>query len=108
MNGQYFEKYCANLLISYGFVDVHITPGSGDQGVDIIGKYNNLKYAVQCKRYSSKLGNTPVQEVTAGKNYYQCECALVITNNFFINLEYFSFVINPFLSQIPQRARILF
>ena len=83
MKGQDFEKYCANLLIAYGFVNVRVTRGSGDQGVDVIGTYNNLKYAIQCKRYSHKLGNTPIQEVAAGKNYYNCQRALVITNNFF-------------------------
>jgi len=83
MKGQDFEKYCANLLIAYGFVNVQVTRGSGDQGVDIIGNYNNLKYAIQCKRYSHKLSNTPIQEVAAGKNYYNCQRALVITNNYF-------------------------
>ena len=83
MNGHYFEKYCAYLLTVFGFVDVSVTRGSGDQGVDIIGKYNDLKYAIQCKRHSHKLGNTPIQEVAAGKNYYKCDGAIVITNNFF-------------------------
>ena len=83
MKGQDFEKYCAYLLTTYGFVDVEVTRGSGDQGVDIIGTYNNVKHAIQCKRYSHKLGNTPIQEVAAGKNYYNCQTALVITNNFF-------------------------
>ena len=83
MKGQDFEKYCANLLIAYGFTNVEVTKGSGDQGVDIVGNYGNIKYAIQCKRYSHKLGNSPIQEVVAGKNYYKCQMALVITNNFF-------------------------
>ena len=83
MDGHDFERYCANLLIGYGFVNVHVTKGSGDQGVDIIGWYGGYKYAIQCKRYSHKLGNTPIQEVSAGKNYYGCQVGLVITNNYF-------------------------
>ena len=83
MKGQIFEKYCANLLLAFGFYNITVTSGSGDQGVDIIGHYNCLKYAIQCKRYSHKLSNTPIQEVAAGKNYYNCQRALVITNNFF-------------------------
>ena len=83
MDGHDFERYCANLLIGYGFVNVDVTKGSGDQGVDIIGWYGGYKYAIQCKRYSHKLGNTPIQEVSAGKNYYGCQVGLVITNNYF-------------------------
>lgn len=83
MKGQEFERYCANLLIVYGFKNIEVTKGSGDQGVDIIGYYNGCKYAIQCKRYSKKLGNSPVQEVVAGKNFYNCQNAMVITNNYF-------------------------
>ena len=83
MSGQNFENYCANLLIAYGFKNIEVTKGSGDQGVDIIGYYNGYKYAIQCKRYSKKLGNSPVQEVVAGKNFYNCQNAMVITNNYF-------------------------
>ena len=83
MSGQDFERYCANLLIGFGFTNVGITKGSGDQGVDIIGWYGGHKYAIQCKRYSHKLGNGPVQEVVAGKNYYGCQIGIVMTNNYF-------------------------
>lgn len=83
MSGQNFENYCANLLIAYGFKNIEITKGSGDQGVDIIGYYDGFKIAVQCKRYSKKLTNSPIQEVVAGKYYYSCQGAMVITNNYF-------------------------
>ena len=83
MKGQEFEKFCANILMAYGFEKITVTKGSGDQGVDIIGYYNGYKYAIQCKRYSKKLGNSPIQEVVAGKNFYNCQAAMVITNNYF-------------------------
>jgi len=83
MKGQDFEKFCANLLKLYGFDNVEVTKGSGDQGVDIIGIYKGYRFAVQCKRYSKKLGNSPIQEVVAGKKFYNCQGALVITNNYF-------------------------
>lgn len=67
MDGHQFERFCADLLRKNGFVDVKITPGSGDQGVDIIAVKNGIRYAIQCKNYSSPLGNTPIQEVCAGK-----------------------------------------
>ena len=50
-----------------GFVNVEVTQGSGDQGVDILAQKDDVKYAIQCKRHKNPLGNTPVQEVNAGK-----------------------------------------
>ena len=83
MDGHQFERFCADLLRKNGFVDVKITPGSGDQGVDIIAVKNGIRYAIQCKNYSSPLGNTPIQEVCAGKMYYKCHVGAVMTNSTF-------------------------
>ena len=83
MNGHEFEYFCANLLRKNGFSDVNVTKGSGDQGVDILAKKDGIKYAIQCKNYSSHLGNTPVQEVNAGKIYYNCHVGVVMTNSRF-------------------------
>jgi hypothetical protein len=83
MEGIEFENYCISLLKKHGFTDLQTTQASGDQGVDIIGYKNGAKYAIQCKRYSSPLGNSPVQEVAAGKTYYDCQIAAVITNSTF-------------------------
>ena len=83
MEGHQFEVFCADLLRSHGFVEVKITPGSGDQGVDIIAIKNSIRYAIQCKNYSSPLGNTPIQEVCAGKMFYNCHVGVVMTNSTF-------------------------
>lgn len=83
MEGHAFESYCANLLRKNGFENVIVTPGSGDQGVDVIAVKDSIRYAVQCKCYASALGNTPVQEVCAGKNMYNCHVGVVMTNNYF-------------------------
>lgn len=83
MKGHVFEKFCANLLMLYGFSDVVVTKGSGDQGVDIVGRFSGIKYAIQCKRYAKKVGNTPIQEVVGGKKWYGCYKTMVITNNYF-------------------------
>lgn len=42
-----------------------------------------IKYAIQCKNYSSALGNTPVQEVSAGMEFYNCHVGVVVTNSYF-------------------------
>ncbi len=83
MDGHAFERWCADLLIDNGFQDVVVTPGSGDQGADILAVKEDVKYAFQCKCYSSPLGNKPVQEIYAGKTIYSCHVGVVMTNNYF-------------------------
>lgn len=83
MDGHDFEHWCADLLKYSGFTKIQVTPGSGDQGVDIIAWKDNEKYAIQCKRYSKTLGNKPIQEVNTGRTIYGCSRAAVITNQGF-------------------------
>ena len=82
-DGREFEIFCAKIIRKNGFSNVKVTAASGDQGVDIIAYKDNLKYAFQCKHYSNSLGNKPIQEVYAGKTFYQCDVAVVITNSTF-------------------------
>ena len=42
-----------------------------------------VRYAIQCKNYTSRLGNTPIQEVHAGKSFYNCHVGVVMTNSHF-------------------------
>lgn len=83
LEGHQFEYWCATLLKKNGFSNVEVTQGSGDQGVDIIAEKDEIRYAIQCKCYSSNLGNTPIQEVYAGKNMYRCQIGVVMTNRYF-------------------------
>lgn len=83
MEGHEFERFTADLLRKLGYERVEVTPGSGDQGVDVIAVKDGKRYAIQCKRYAQKLGNKPIQEVHAGKTIYGCSVAAVITNNYF-------------------------
>lgn len=83
LEGHEFEHYCANLLDLLGYDDVTVTPGSNDQGADIIAAKGEYKYAFQCKRYNSVLNNKPIQEIATGRAVYQCDIGIVITNNYF-------------------------
>ncbi len=83
MDGHSFEYFCAEVLEKNGFKNVSVTKGSGDQGVDVLTEKGGIKYAIQCKNYSSALGNTPVQEVYAGKIFYNCHVGVVMTNSTF-------------------------
>lgn len=83
MNGHEFEYRCADILRRKGYHNVVVTKASGDQGVDITAYKGLVKYAVQCKYYSSPVGNKAVQEVYAGGKYYDCDRYIVMTNNTF-------------------------
>ena len=83
MNGHEFEYFCADILSKNGFTNVEVTKGSGDQGVDVLAEKDGIRYAIQCKCYSSDLGNKPIQEAFAGKSIYNCQIAAVLTNRFF-------------------------
>lgn len=83
MDGHTFEFFCADVMRKIGYTNVVVTPGSGDQGVDITAEKDGIKYAVQCKCYASDLGNTPVQEVFTGKQFYGCHVGAVLTNRHF-------------------------
>lgn len=81
MTGYEYEKKCADLLRAKGFTDVKVTPGSGDQGIDVLAKKKGKKYGIQCKYYEGTVGNKAVQEAFAGASFYDCTIAMVITNS---------------------------
>ena len=83
MDGYSFEDWCANLLKINGFEDVEVTKASGDYGIDIIAKKESIRFAIQCKRFKKPLTNKSVQEANAGKAYYKCPIAAVMTNSTF-------------------------
>lgn len=83
MDGAEFERYCAYLLEKNGFHNVRVTKTSGDHGIDVLAKRNNYTYAIQCKRFSGKVGNRAVQEAFTGRALYNANVAVVLTNNFF-------------------------
>jgi|GEM_PF-3117147 len=83
MDGYAFENYCAQLLKANGFLDVHVTQGSGDRGFDITCSKNNIKYAIQCKRHTSKIARKAIQEIYTGKAIYKCDIGVILTNSSF-------------------------
>lgn len=83
MEGHEFEYFCADLLRQKGFVDVEVTKGSGDYGVDILAEKEGITYAIQCKRYTAPVGVKAVQEAYAGRDYYDRMVGAVMTNQYF-------------------------
>ena len=83
MEGREFEYFCAELLEQRGFVDVEVTRGSGDYGIDILAEKEGVTYAIQCKCYTSPVGVHAVQEACAGREYYDRMVGAVMTNQYF-------------------------
>ncbi|HEY5239371.1 MAG TPA: restriction endonuclease [Rhizomicrobium sp.] len=79
IDGVAYELFCQRALEANGW-KVQGTKKSGDQGVDLMGQYGNCVVAFQCKRYSQPVGNKAVQEVTAGRKFYQAHMAAIVTN----------------------------
>ena len=83
MDGGEFELYCADLLEKSGFTDVEVTKASHDYGVDILAEKDGVSYAFQCKCYTEPVGIKAVQEIYAGRDYYDCMVGVVMTNQYF-------------------------
>ena len=83
MDGHDFEYFCADLLRRNGFYNVKVTQESNDQGIDIVAEKDGILYGIQCKRYSSDVGNKAVQEVFSGLAFYHCHVGVVLTNQHF-------------------------
>ncbi|KRF31673.1 restriction endonuclease [Paenibacillus sp. Soil787] len=84
MTGIEFETFLKDFFERMGY-KVKLTKASGDNGVDLFIFRSSSIIAVQCKRYSVNVGVTAVQEVFAGKGFYNCDLAWVVTNSYFTN-----------------------
>ena len=83
MEGHDFEYYCADILKAHGFLAVEVTKGSGDFGTDILAEKDGITYAIQCKCYDKPIGVKAVQEIYAGRDYYDRMVGVVMTNQYF-------------------------
>lgn len=83
MEGHDFEYFCAQLLEKQGFIEVEVTRGSGDFGVDILAEKDGITYAVQCKRYNGPVGVEAILRTYGGRAYYERMVGVVMTNQYF-------------------------
>ena len=82
MEGHEFEHFCADLLRKKGFIEVEVTKGSGDYGIDILAEKDGVTYAIQCKCYTTPVGVKAIQEAYAGRDYYDCMVGAVLTHQY--------------------------
>lgn len=88
VRGKNFELWCAELLRRNGFRSVRVSGRAGDQGADIVCRKGLRRYVIQCKCYTGKLGNKPVQEAHAAIKFFgnpliELDQAVVMTNSTF-------------------------
>ena len=79
-----FENEVCLRLKEAGYESI-LTKTSYDQGVDVIIIKDNIKIAIQCKLYTKPVGNKAVQEIIAGKDFYNADYGVVVSNASFTN-----------------------
>ncbi len=83
ISGTDFEMLTCDILASNGFDIAESTQASVDFGVDVLARKDGVSYAIQCKRYHAPVGIDAVQQIYAGRAYYECHVAVVLTNQYF-------------------------
>ena len=86
-NGNYkkgilFENHCMEILKKNGW-KVEETSNTGDQGVDLIASIDSLRICIQCKNHKQVIGNKAVQEISAGKLYWEGTHAVLVSESGF-------------------------
>lgn len=77
-----FEDFIAKVFQDKGYY-VEQTNYSGDYGADLIITKENIKTAVQIKRYkkTNKVGVQDINQIIGAKSYYNCDRALILTTS---------------------------
>lgn len=79
-----FVRQIERLLWHQGFVGVTNIDGSGDGGGDIVGRYRDRDWVVQCKwKARGAVAATAVDETAAACDLYRVQRAAVVTNTRF-------------------------
>lgn len=78
-----FEEVVCDILVANGFEHAENTPSTKDFGIDVLARKDGITYAIQCKRYQTTVGIEAVQQAFAGRAYYECHVAVVLTNQYF-------------------------
>ena len=86
LDGHRFELVAASLLQKMG-LEVEQTKRTADGGIDVIARSDKSitggTFAVQCKRYSSKVGVKPVRELYGVVSHVGASKGILITNSVF-------------------------
>lgn len=70
MDGFLFEAFVGAVYEKKGF-KIYLTKRSGDKGIDVIVRGNDIVYVIQCKHSKNNVDGACVGEVVSGSKYYQ-------------------------------------
>jgi len=81
MNHFEFEEFIAKLFRKMGY-DAHVTPKTGDYGIDVIAKKNGEIIAIQVKKHKegNPIGNRVVIETLGSMRYHNANHSIIVTN----------------------------
>jgi restriction system protein len=79
MSGQEYERMVASILARQGWF-TRLTPATGDAGVDVIAEKSGVKAVIQCKRYSTPVGISAIQEIHTARAIERADHAVVVSN----------------------------
>ena len=79
MSPSEFEAFCAEELRRNAW-EARVTLQSRDQGVDVIAEKDRVRVVLQCKLYSSPVGNRAVQEAAAARAHERADFGIVVSN----------------------------
>jgi restriction system protein len=82
LNPYKFEYLIADMYASMGY-KVYVTSKSNDGGKDIVMKFNNKKYIVEVKLYTSTIGRSKIQKFHSAKIDCNARKAIFITTSKF-------------------------
>jgi len=84
MTPYHFEEFIGELFKDSGY-QAEITKSTGDFGADVVLTKDNLKTAVQVKRYErgNLVGVKELNQVIGGREYYKCDKAILVTTSDF-------------------------
>lgn len=83
MNNDEFKHFCSGLLKDIGYDNVGIVQGDGEYGIGIIAQKGSKSYAIQCKCELENVDDKAVQEVYLGKESYDTNYVVIMTNRYF-------------------------
>lgn len=83
MTPREFEVFSADMLGKMGYVDIELTQYTNDKGVDIIAYKDDVRYAVQCKRYKEPVGSPDMQKFIGAMMHAKADKGLFITTSRF-------------------------
>ena len=82
-----FKEFTVSLFREMGYT-VEITPGTSDNGIDLLLRKNNQLIAVQCKRWSAPVGEPVVRDFYSALMSSGAQSGYVVTTSTFTSHAY--------------------